>query len=52
MTAVEVLGLGDIEVAATRIAETVFRTPCVASPSLTELPGIPVKLKLEHLQTS
>lgn len=35
-----------------RIAGTVLRTPAVLSPSLTQMCGAPVHLKLEHLQTT
>lgn len=41
-----------IEAAAARIAGRVLRTPMVPSPSLTELAGVPIHLKLEHHQTT
>ena len=44
--------LSDIEAARERIAGKVERTPTVLSPSLTELMGVPVHLKLEHRQTT
>jgi threonine dehydratase len=40
----------DYEAARERIAEVVRRTPCDASPSLSERAGVPVWLKLEHHQ--
>ncbi|WP_455919103.1 hydroxyectoine utilization dehydratase EutB [Ensifer canadensis] len=43
---------GDIEAAARRISAHVLRTPLVLSPSLSELSGVPVGLKLEHHQTT
>src|ERR671910_677952 len=44
--------LDDIRSARERIAGKVLRTPIVPSPSLTELAGVPVHLKLEHRQTT
>ncbi|MDG3578993.1 hydroxyectoine utilization dehydratase EutB [Rhizobium sp. YJ-22] len=44
--------LADIDEAARRIDGRVLRTPFVSSPSLTELCGVPVGLKLEHHQTT
>ena len=44
--------LADIEQAARRIEGRILRTPFVPSPSLTELCGVPVGLKLEHHQTT
>lgn len=35
-----------------RVAGTVLRTPAVPSPSLAQMCGAPVHLKLEHLQTT
>ncbi|MER9052299.1 hydroxyectoine utilization dehydratase EutB [Mesorhizobium sp. M0923] len=42
--------LQDIQDAQGRISEVVHKTPTVASPSLTEVAGVPVFLKLEHHQ--
>jgi threonine dehydratase len=42
--------LGEIERAREAIAGTVRMTPVNASPSLSELAGVPVSLKLEHTQ--
>lgn len=44
--------LAHIEAAAARIAGHVLRTPMVPSPSLTDLTGVPIHLKLEHHQTT
>ncbi|MEO3997800.1 hydroxyectoine utilization dehydratase EutB [Mesorhizobium sp. CAU 1732] len=44
--------LSDIRAAHTRIAGKVERTPTLPSPSLSELCGVPVHLKLEHRQTT
>lgn len=46
------IGLGQIEAAAERIAGKIERTPMAASPSLTDLCGVPVHLKMEHRQTT
>lgn len=50
MERVELLGIGDIEAAAERIAGHVLRTPTVPSPGLAAHLGMPVTLKLELLQ--
>ncbi len=42
--------LREIEAAKARIAHTVRKTPVNLSPSLSEVAGVPVWLKLEHLQ--
>jgi threonine dehydratase len=42
----------DIEAARARIAGKVERTSTLPSPSLSELCGVPVHLKLEHRQTT
>jgi threonine dehydratase len=42
--------VGDIQDARNRIAHHVLSTPLVASPSLSEVAGVPVSLKLEHHQ--
>lgn len=44
------LSLADIIAAQSRIAGKVRRTPCVESPSLSELTGVKLLLKLENLQ--
>ncbi|HEY1535756.1 MAG TPA: threonine ammonia-lyase [Polyangiaceae bacterium] len=44
------LSLADIIAAQSRIAGKVRRTPCVDSPSLSELTGVKLLLKLENLQ--
>jgi threonine dehydratase len=44
------IGLPQIEAARTRIAETIRPTPVDASPTLSELTGVPVWLKCEHHQ--
>jgi len=44
------VNLQDIEVAQTRIAGKVRRTPCVESPALSELTGVKLRLKLENVQ--
>jgi len=46
------VSLADIEAARARIAGDVVITPTVGSPSLTEQTGAPVRLKLEHRQTT
>ena len=46
------IGLAAIEAARERISAGIRSTPVVASPSLSEIAGVPVKLKLEHLQTT
>ena len=50
MSEAHTIGLEQIEQARLRIAETVCRTPVKPSPSLSEIAGGPVHLKLEHLQ--
>jgi threonine dehydratase len=47
-----IVTLADIEAARERIAGKVLRTPVVPSPSLTDIAGVPVHLKLEHRQTT
>lgn len=49
-TAQPFVELADIEVARSAIAATVRRTPVNRSPSLSDLLGCPVHLKLEHTQ--
>jgi threonine dehydratase len=44
------VGIADIECARTRIANTIRQTPINLSPDLSEITGVPVHLKLEHLQ--
>lgn len=44
------VNLQDIEVAQSRIAGKVRRTPCVESPALSELTGTKLLLKLENVQ--
>jgi threonine dehydratase len=44
--------LADIEAARARIAPAIVATPTVDSPSLSERFGVPVRLKLEHRQTT
>ena len=44
--------LSDIELARSRISINVRATPVVESPSLSELTGVPVHLKLEHQQVT
>ncbi|MBN9245073.1 MAG: hydroxyectoine utilization dehydratase EutB [Mesorhizobium sp.] len=44
--------LADIEAARARIAGDIVATPTVDSPSLSERLGVPVRLKLEHRQTT
>lgn len=46
------VALADIEAARARIADGVVTTPTVDSPSLSEKLGVPVRLKLEHRQTT
>ncbi|MGI9465212.1 MAG: hydroxyectoine utilization dehydratase EutB [Aestuariivirgaceae bacterium] len=46
------IGLSDIEAARVRIAGRLRSTPVVHSPSLSEIAGHQVELKLEHLQTT
>lgn len=46
------ISLDDIRSARERIAGKVVRTPIVQSPSLTDVAGVPVHLKLEHRQTT
>ena len=50
MTAADPISLASIESAAEAIAGTVRTTPVEPSPSLSEIAGVPVTLKLEHLQ--
>lgn len=44
--------LADIEAARARIAGDIVATPTVDSPSLGEKSGLPIRLKLEHRQTT
>ncbi|PRD44641.1 hydroxyectoine utilization dehydratase EutB [Phyllobacterium phragmitis] len=44
--------LAEIEEARRAIAGRIVRTPTIVSPSLSELAGVPVYLKLEHRQTT
>lgn len=44
--------LSDILSARARIAGKIEQTPCAPSPSLSQLCGVPVHLKLEHRQTA
>jgi threonine dehydratase len=46
------IGLADIFAARKRIASTIQHTAMVQSPSLTQMSGHPVYLKLEHRQTT
>lgn len=50
MSGVTPIQLADVERARTRIAGTIRRAPIEPSLSLSELAGVPVHLKLEHLQ--
>lgn len=50
MSAALPVGIADIECARTRIANTIRQTPINPSPDLSEITGVPVHLKLEHLQ--
>jgi len=50
VTAADPISLASIESAAEAIAGTVRTTPVEPSPSLSEIAGVPVTLKLEHLQ--
>lgn len=50
MSAEPPVQLADVERARTRIAGVIRRTPIEYSPSLSEIAGVPVHLKLEHLQ--
>ena len=50
--AVPFVTLADIEAARARIAGDIVATPTVDSPSLSERFGVPVRLKLEHRQTT
>ncbi|MEM7294224.1 MAG: hydroxyectoine utilization dehydratase EutB [Pseudomonadota bacterium] len=52
MESVSAVNCADIFAARQRIASKVRRTPVVESPSLTDRLGVPVLLKLEHLQTT
>ncbi|MGI9353161.1 MAG: pyridoxal-phosphate dependent enzyme, partial [Rhizobiaceae bacterium] len=44
------VGLSDIETARERVGNTIRPTPVNISKSLSELTGVPIHLKLEHLQ--
>lgn len=46
------ISLADVEQAARQLGTAVLRTPCLASPELSEMCGTPVVLKLENLQLS
>jgi len=48
----QTIGLSDIEQARSRISVNVRTTPVVESPTLSELTGVPVYLKLEHQQVT
>lgn len=50
MTAISPIGLADINAARTAIAGMIRRTPLDPSPSLSEMAGVRVFLKLEHQQ--
>lgn len=52
MTIALPVSLSDIELARSRISINVRATPVVESPSLSELTGVPVHLKLEHQQVT
>jgi threonine dehydratase len=52
MTIVLPVSLSDIERARGRISINVRATPVIESPSLSELTGVPVHLKLEHQQVT
>lgn len=47
-----VITLADIEAARRRIAGRIEATPTIPSPSLSDIAGVPVHLKLEHRQTT
>ncbi len=49
-TCVLPVGLDDIRQARARIGDRVRTTPLEASPTLAEIAGVPVSLKLEHMQ--
>lgn len=46
----DIIGLEEIEAARERIASTIRQTPVNLSDSLSSVAGVPVHLKLEHLQ--
>jgi threonine dehydratase len=46
------ISFGDIQAARLRLADKIERTATVPSPSLSEIAGAPVFLKLEHRQTT
>lgn len=50
--AADTVTLADIEAARTAIADGVWQTPVLASPSLSKKAGVPVHLKCEHLQVT
>lgn len=50
MTQPDFIGLADIEAARERIASTIRQTPVNLSDALSTVAGVPVHLKLEHLQ--
>lgn len=50
MTQPDFIGLADIEAARERIASTIRQTPVNLSDTLSTVAGVPVHLKLEHLQ--
>ena len=50
MSAASPVRIADIERARARIANTIRQTPINPSPDLSEITGVPVHLKLEHLQ--
>ncbi|RCS23007.1 hydroxyectoine utilization dehydratase EutB [Phyllobacterium salinisoli] len=49
---VQTVTLAEIEEARRAVTGRILRTPTVPSPSLSELMGLPVHLKLEHRQTT
>ncbi|MEO1989127.1 MAG: hydroxyectoine utilization dehydratase EutB [Martelella sp.] len=50
MTQSDFIGIGEIEAARERIAATIRLTPVNVSDTLSAIAGVPVHLKLEHLQ--
>ncbi|AQZ52151.1 hydroxyectoine utilization dehydratase EutB [Martelella mediterranea] len=50
MTQTNFIGIGEIEAARERIAATIRLTPVNVSDTLSTIAGVPVHLKLEHLQ--
>ncbi len=50
MTQSDFVGIGEIEAARARIAATIRQTPVDVSDTLSAIAGVPVHLKLEHLQ--